>query len=327
MIPDIGNELASTWDQIIETHLNKSKTKYTKLHRKEAGEFYISLFVKEDIKDLVSSIVSKPVRTKYAKESKKSIGSIFLNFKIGDTVFHMMNCKLFNGKGNYQKQFNELRTICYSCTGGSTEDMLQEREVRFLFGDLNFRLELDQSLANKMINERSFEEMKKYDQLWNQYHKFSYLPALIEENIKFEPTYKYFKENSEFDTTKVPAWRDRILWLKSDSIVCEKYSSSTDVTYSYHKPIYGIYRVRINIKKEVDPNESLGFEDVEGEGVKFTALNREEIKAPSQKNVITDPSRNMKPLYSKDDNEVKQITPSIDAERKSSYDVIKFSGK
>jgi hypothetical protein len=325
MIPDIGKEWASIWDNVIESHLNKTGIKYTRLHRGNAGEFYICLFVREDMKDLVSGIDSRPVKTIYAKQSKKSIGSILLNFKLGDTVFYMMNCKLFNEKENYQEQFNELRTIYYSCTGKSAEDIFQVTEVKFLFGDLNFRLELDQSSANKMIKEQKFEELKKYDQLWNQYRKLNYLPALIEQEIAFEPTSKYIKGTSEFDISKVTAWRDRILWLKSDSILCENYSSTNSITYSDHKPISGIYKVKINIKKEMDPNESLGFEKVEGEGAKFAA-SKEEIKTFFQKNTVLSPSRNMNALYFKDDSELKHITSSIDAERKGSYDVIKSSG-
>eukprot|EP00826_Nyctotherus_ovalis_P057457 TRINITY_DN7853_c0_g1_i5.p1 TRINITY_DN7853_c0_g1~~TRINITY_DN7853_c0_g1_i5.p1 ORF type:complete len:243 (-),score=68.27 TRINITY_DN7853_c0_g1_i5:328-1056(-) len=238
----------------------------------------------------------------------------------------MMNCKLFNGRENYQKQFNEIRTIYYSCTGKSAEDVFQLKDAKFLFGDLNFRLELDQSLASIMAEQRRFQEMQKFDQLWSQYHNFNYLPKLIEHQIAFQPTYKFLKNSSKFNLKKVPSWRDRILWLKTDFIACEEYNSSNELVLSDHKPIYGVYQVRVNIKREVDPNESLGFEEVEREeGAKFTAVKGEEIKLSFKKSAVN-PSRNMNALYSKDDSDVKHVTTSIDGDRKSSYDMIKFSG-
>eukprot|EP00826_Nyctotherus_ovalis_P057454 TRINITY_DN7853_c0_g1_i14.p1 TRINITY_DN7853_c0_g1~~TRINITY_DN7853_c0_g1_i14.p1 ORF type:complete len:330 (-),score=84.44 TRINITY_DN7853_c0_g1_i14:42-1031(-) len=237
----------------------------------------------------------------------------------------MMNCKLFNGRENYQKQFNEIRTIYYSCTGKSAEDVFQLKDAKFLFGDLNFRLELDQSLASIMAEQRRFQEMQKFDQLWSQYHNFNYLPKLIEHQIAFQPTYKFLKNSSKFNLKKVPSWRDRILWLKTDFIACEEYNSSNELVLSDHKPIYGVYQVRVNIKREVDPNESLGFEEVEREeGAKFTAVKGEEIKLSFKKSAVN-PSRNMNALYSKDDSDVKHVTTSIDGDRKSSYDMIKFS--
>jgi inositol-1,4,5-trisphosphate 5-phosphatase len=308
------------WDNIIDTHLNKLGSKYTKVHSKDAKGLYISMHVKEDIKELVTSIESKKVKT----SSANKIGSILISFKIGDTIFYMMNCQLSNGKGDYQKQFNEMRVIYYSAARKSPEDIPQPKEAKFLFGDLNFSLELDKSSATIMVKQERFEEMREFDQLWTQYNNFRYLPALIEEELKFEPTYKYFKGTSEFDLNTVPGWRDRILWSKADYINCEKYDSSNTITFSEHKPICGIYQVQVNIKKEADTDESLGFEEV---GAKSSTVNGEEIKLSFKPKLTINPSRNNDILTSKGNEESKNITSSIDTERKGSYDMIKDSGK
>jgi len=310
------------WNNIIDAHLNKLKpeVKYIRVYNKDAKGLYISLYVREDMKELVTGIESKKIKTSNADK----IGSILISFKIGDTVFYMMNCQLSNGKGDYEKRFDEMRVIYYSCARKSLEDVTQLKEAKFLFGDLNFSIELDQSLASTMLKEEQYEEMKRFDQLWNQYHNFHYLPALIESEITFKPTYKYPKDSSELDLKTVPGWRNRILWSKENSISCQKYDSSNSITFSEHKPIYGIYQVKINIKKETDSDESLGFEEVEA---KFPAINEEETKLFFKSKLTTDLSRNKDMLPSKNSDKFNHITSSINIERKNSYDLIRHSGK
>lgn len=80
------------------------------------------------------------------------------------------------------------------------------------------------------------------------------LADLDEGPLEFNPTYKYDIGTNNYDTSKkkrTPAWCDRILFKKSNNIEIVKYSNVPHYTNSDHKPVFGIFRVRVKrIKHE-----------------------------------------------------------------------------
>ena len=80
-----------------------------------------------------------------------------------------------------------------------------------------------------------------------------YLSDFVESEITFNPTYKYFPMSNEYNTSRKPAYCDRILYKTKDynKVDTYLYKSIDDVLESDHKPVKGIFNIQtIEINKE-----------------------------------------------------------------------------
>ena len=62
--------------------------------------------------------------------------------------------------------------------------------------------------------------------------------------MQFQPTYKYDKGTSSFDSSKkqrAPAWTDRVLWAgEKAEVEVLRYTSVPSVVASDHKPVVAV---------------------------------------------------------------------------------------
>lgn len=156
-----------------------------------------------------------------------------------------MNCHLSHGKSSAKKRFEEIKEIYGAVLSeGRHEKAVAENDVKFFFGDLNFRLDLDAEKSCSLAKEEKYIQMLSYDQLLGRSGS-SGLPLLNEGRIVFPPTYKFVKNTSVYALDKrPPAWCDRILWVATDIVQCIDYNYVESILCSDHKPIYGIYEVK-----------------------------------------------------------------------------------
>lgn len=66
----------------------------------------------------------------------------------------------------------------------------------FWFGDLNYRLYLEDNLARHLINKQDWRTLQNFDQLGRELEEGGIFQGWKEGNIKFAPTYKYSSLNS-----------------------------------------------------------------------------------------------------------------------------------
>ena len=102
----------------------------------------------------------------------------------------------------------------------------------------------------------------------------NHFASFQEGDITFAPSYKYNVGTQEFDSSekkRKPAWCDRILWRDKPKfrihghdpgVSCLKYTSIRDCCASDHKPVYGVYQVRLENFKFEDPLGMLAFRPV-----------------------------------------------------------------
>ncbi len=70
-----------------------------------------------------------------------------------------------------------------------------------------------------------------------------------EGEINFDPTYKYDKRSSKYDTSKkqrTPSWCDRILWKKNPKIKQQLFGSIHEMTFSDHRPVFSQFEIFAN---------------------------------------------------------------------------------
>lgn len=114
-----------------------------------------------------------------------------------------------------------------------------------LFGDLNYRLELENNLCRKLIKEGNLLQLSKKDQFNKAKVSNKQFHYIEEGPLNFNPTYKFNFNTNDYDTSKknrTPAWCDRVFWKKNNCINLLNYDS-VNYTYSDHKPVYAIFRI------------------------------------------------------------------------------------
>lgn len=65
----------------------------------------------------------------------------------------------------------------------------------FWFGDLNYRLYLEDSFARQLIKKQDWEALQGFDQLRKEQEAGGVFQGWREGNIEFAPTYKYSSSN------------------------------------------------------------------------------------------------------------------------------------
>ena len=116
-----------------------------------------------------------------------------------------------------------------------------------MFGDLNFRLNLNSFKTFNLIKEHNLLELFKAEQL-SQNLKYGYLTGYKEYDITFLPTYAYVKNTDEYDQSKKrgPSWCDRILYSGNP---CPYYYSDIKVNSSSHRPVEAQFKIKV---KKID---------------------------------------------------------------------------
>ena len=195
-----------------------------------------------------------------------------------------MNCALEKKKSKCAERFEEICAI-YNYPLELSSKMKKtpaEHDVKFLFGDLHFRLALEKATCAYLAKNEEYAEMLNHDQLWSHYSESASFPSMEEDLISFPPTFRFVKGTSNYDLeSSSPAWCDRILWSTNNHVKSVKYSSVESIQHSDHKPIYGIYSIRFtdqqdSANKNESSNSSPGFEQVTAEETKHPVQSPEE---------------------------------------------------
>jgi hypothetical protein len=167
-----------------------------------------------------------------------------MRFDYFNTSFSLACCHLSAGASNINARINEIHDI----ESKSFKDMkFKEHDMQFIFGDLNFRIDLDINTCLQMIESKNLPSLIIYDQLNKAKTTSTTLIEFEEGELDFNPSYKYVVGGIEYDMKKkrVPSWCDRILFRKNKNIKILEYGR-VDYIYSDHKPVYGVYNLKFS---------------------------------------------------------------------------------
>lgn len=125
----------------------------------------------------------------------------------------------------------------------------------FWFGDLNYRLYLEDSLARQLIKQRDWRALQEFDQLRREQEMDGVFQGWKEGNIQFPPTYKYSSANcnrysggfpaSAGEKQRTPAWCDRILWNGKGVKQLSYFRSESK--FSDHRPVSALFTTQIEV--------------------------------------------------------------------------------
>jgi hypothetical protein len=224
---------------------------------------FLMIFVKNSIKDNIYNIETMTNRTGvFGTFGNK--GGLNAKFNFLDDTFVFSCNHLASGQSSVNNRVNEMIETLNKSFPKSSNKRFKDANFQFIFGDLNFRLELDIPQVINLIEKKAYKTLISYD----QFNKFksvnTQLYSLTEGELLFDPTYKYSKGTNEYDIKKkrVPSWCDRILFNKSNKIHLLEYNR-VEYTVSDHKPVYGVFRIntqsinkeeKVKILKEIKSN-------------------------------------------------------------------------
>ena len=253
-----SNILISSNEKIVDLYTSKITTlicenyPYILKLKKNLVGILTLFYIKSDLDEQINNLEVIENKTGILGLGNKGNFTVKLKLKNQNLIFVNGHLSAGDEKENFNKRVNELKEIFNNI---KDENQNMDDLIYFIFGDLNFRIDLPKQKFNEIccrnyegvINENqaknNINELKKYEQI-NEVVEIFKKEKLYEEKINFPPTYKYIKESFIYDEKRTPSWTDRILFKKSDNIKC-KFYDTVDLYISDHKPVIGLFEINL----------------------------------------------------------------------------------
>ncbi|XP_073057760.1 type I inositol polyphosphate 5-phosphatase 8-like isoform X2 [Primulina eburnea] len=195
-------------------------------------------------------------------------GSVSVSLSIGGTSFCFIAAHLASGEkkgdeGRRNFQVSEIFKRTSFPRLQEDRDKLHPLTILghdhiFWFGDLNYRLYLEDNLARQLIKHQDWRSLQKFDQLQRELEHGGVFQGWKEGNIEFAPTYKYSSYNCNRysggipsragEKQRTPAWCDRILWYGEGVRQLSYFRSESK--FSDHRPVSALFSTKIQVKSD-----------------------------------------------------------------------------
>uniref|UniRef100_A0A1A9V3D1 Inositol polyphosphate-related phosphatase domain-containing protein n=1 Tax=Glossina austeni TaxID=7395 RepID=A0A1A9V3D1_GLOAU len=203
----------------------------------------------------LKDIETRHVRTDTGWGNKGSVSVRFNLYGVG-VVF--VACDFTASDENFLDRVDEFEGSIYNqrYKTRNYRDVFDHNFV-FCFGDLNFRLDGEQStiIIKSTVSKGNLKELYKSDQLkWTRGMPIK-LALMREQEPDFPPTCKFVEGTTEYDLMQRPAWCDRILYYfhtkrssKQLDLTQIAYKSHGDYILSTHKPVSAEFLLTIPLR-------------------------------------------------------------------------------
>jgi len=230
------------WVRCIEETIAKLDPNYEKLnYQRMVGLFSLTL-VHKNFRQNVYDLGIQEVKTGFMGIVGNK-GSVITTLKVCDSLIHFCNTHLPSGDsvGKRANCVEDLyKEFCID----------QKCDTFFLFGDLNFRVQIDLLIYKNMMEDFvlsnpkiNFNALMAKDEV-----KLNLHPCLsdnfIEAPLPKAPTYRLTRNTEKFSEDRVASWCDRVFYHTSKDFHCSGHHSKFDslrMNDSDHWPVYGIY--------------------------------------------------------------------------------------
>ncbi|KAK7316385.1 hypothetical protein VNO77_35389 [Canavalia gladiata] len=244
---------------------NNNNKKYTLVASKKMVGILISVWMREEVlrKYCISNVRVCSVACGVMGYLGNK-GSVAVSMSIEGTSFCFVAAHLASGekKGDEGRRNHQVAEIFRRTSFPRTTKhdhyplTILGHDRIFWFGDLNYRLYLEDNFARYLIRKQDWKALQEFDQLQKELEKGGAFEGWKEGNIEFAPTYKY----SSFTTNRycgglpsrsgekqrTPAWCDRILWYGKG--VEQLHYLRSESKFSDHRPVSALFSTQIEIK-------------------------------------------------------------------------------
>ena len=254
------------WDVRLQETLGPSHVMF---HSATLGTLHLSVFLRRDLIWFCSIPEVDSLNTRPGAQFKTK-GAVAMAFILFGTSFLFVNSHLTAHEENVRDRVRDLKKINammnlpktlpyrkskkFQLTGSG--DFTDNFDCVFWCGDLNFRLEQSREVVMREVDHGA--SVLDFDQLNYLKNEGFIFRGYSEDQIKFPPTYKYDPGTNQFDTSskkRVPSYTDRILYKHQSTTEVKSlhYDSVQEVVTSDHKPVWGMWEVKIKPGKDNVP--------------------------------------------------------------------------
>uniref|UniRef100_A0AAR2K8P3 Phosphatidylinositol polyphosphate 5-phosphatase type IV n=1 Tax=Pygocentrus nattereri TaxID=42514 RepID=A0AAR2K8P3_PYGNA len=236
---------------------------YVMLYAAAHGVLYLTVFIRRDLIWFCSEVEHATVTTRIISQIKTK-GAVGIGFTFFGTSFLFITSHFTSGDSKVYERILDYNKIiealalprCLPDTNpyrSTASDVTTRFDEVFWFGDFNFRLSKDRGGIEAILNQHIREDMGpllQHDQLCKEMKDGSIFKGFQEAPIHFPPTYKFDIGCDIYDSTskqRTPSYTDRILYRnrQADDIKVVKYTSCSSIKTSDHRPVIGMFQVKI----------------------------------------------------------------------------------
>ncbi|XP_062106741.1 type I inositol polyphosphate 5-phosphatase 8-like [Humulus lupulus] len=246
----------------------KVGSKYKLMASKKMVGVFISVWMKDDLlrKHCISNVKVCSVACGIMGYLGNK-GSVSVSMAIDGTSFCFIAAHLASGEkkgdeGRRNHQVSEIfRRTFFPRSPGDDDNphplTILGHDRIFWFGDLNYRLYLEDNLARQLIKKQDWRALQEFDQLRREKEYDGVFQGWKEGDIEFAPTYKYSQANCNRysgglpsrsgEKQRTPAWCDRILWYGKGVKQLSYFRSESK--FSDHRPVSALFSTQIEVVK------------------------------------------------------------------------------
>ncbi|XP_030000394.1 phosphatidylinositol polyphosphate 5-phosphatase type IV [Sphaeramia orbicularis] len=236
---------------------------YVMLYAASHGVLYLTVFVRRDLIWFCSEVEHSTVTTRIISQIKTK-GAVGIGFTFFGTSFLFITSHFTSGDAKVYERILDYNKIVEALAlpkglpdtnpyRSTPSDVTTRFDQVFWFGDFNFRLSKNRVDVENMINRTVGDDMGpllECDQLSKEIKDGSIFKGFQEAPIHFLPTYKFDIGCDIYDTTskqRTPSYTDRILFRsrQAEDIQVIKYTSCSSIKTSDHRPVIGVFQVKL----------------------------------------------------------------------------------
>ncbi|XP_034785416.1 phosphatidylinositol polyphosphate 5-phosphatase type IV isoform X1 [Pan paniscus] len=236
---------------------------YVLLSSAAHGVLYMSLFIRRDLIWFCSEVECSTVTTRIVSQIKTK-GALGISFTFFGTSFLFITSHFTSGDGKVaERLLDYTRTVQALALPrnvpdtnpyrSSAADVTTRFDEVFWFGDFNFRLSGGRTVVDALLCQGLVVDVPallQHDQLIREMRKGSIFKGFQEPDIHFLPSYKFDIGKDTYDSTskqRTPSYTDRVLYRsRHKGDICPvSYSSCPGIKTSDHRPVYGLFRVKV----------------------------------------------------------------------------------
>lgn len=236
---------------------------YVMLYAASHGVLYLNVFVRRDLMWFCSEVEHATVTTRIISQIKTK-GAVGVGFVFFGTSFLFITSHFTSGDAKVYERILDYNKIVEALElpkglpdtnpyRSTPSDVTTRFDQVFWFGDFNFRLGKDRADVETIMKQTVGNDMApllQYDQLTKEMKEGSIFKGFQEAPIHFRPTYKFDIGCDIYDTTskqRTPSYTDRILFRNRqvDGIKVVKYTSCSNIKTSDHRPVIGVFQVKL----------------------------------------------------------------------------------
>uniref|UniRef100_A0A9L0TE78 Phosphatidylinositol polyphosphate 5-phosphatase type IV n=1 Tax=Equus caballus TaxID=9796 RepID=A0A9L0TE78_HORSE len=236
---------------------------YVMLYSAAHGALYMSVLIRRDLIWFCSEVESSTVTTRIVSQIKTK-GALGVSFTFFGTSFLFITSHFTSGDGKVSERLVDYTKTIQGLAlpknvpdtspyRSDSADVTTRFDGVFWFGDFNFRLSGGRMAVETILKQDlgvNVPALLQHDQLTREMKKGSIFKGFQEPDIHFLPSYKFDIGKDSYDTSskqRTPSYTDRVMYRSrhKDDICPVKYSCCPGIRTSDHRPVYGLFRVKV----------------------------------------------------------------------------------